>query len=472
LPSYFAKPPKGATLNRSHPLAGGLVCAYLFNEGGGLKLYDAVGRTNQTATATGTPTWANGPHGKAVLCNVASQLFTGGANPLSGSAIFSVSAWVNISNNSFADVVFLQCYNSGNGDGFLFKMDGGASSKFTFQKSISYSSSTAVSNAVATASKWTHLVGTCNASGLLTLYVDGVAQTITATRTGTITNTNTTTILGGTHGASRVNQGSNFLLWKNRCLTARDVQQLYADSFQMFRRLYVPDIIHSSGGGSDGVGAATGSATVSGGGASAAASAGSSAGVGAASGVGSSTVASVGSSAGVATASATGSATAAGVGSSAGTGAASSVGSSTAAAVASSAGVATVSGVGSSASSGSGVGSSDGVATVSGVGASVAASAGASAGIATASGVGSSVSSGSAAASSAGVSTASAVGASAVAAIFSAISTATVNGVSNNGGAGVDGPYRVVAASIISPGQQAGAAFTPGSAAGQIGGQT
>jgi hypothetical protein len=47
---------------------------------------------------------------------------------------------------------------------------------------------------------------------------------------------------------------------------------------------------------------------------------------------------------------------------------------------------------------------------------------------------------------------------------------------------GVDGPYRVVAASIIAPGQQAGAAFTPGpvarlvtspgSAAGQIGGQT
>lgn len=47
---------------------------------------------------------------------------------------------------------------------------------------------------------------------------------------------------------------------------------------------------------------------------------------------------------------------------------------------------------------------------------------------------------------------------------------------------GVAGPYRVVAASIIAPGQQAGTAFTPGpvarlvtspgSAAGQIGGQT
>jgi hypothetical protein len=391
VPAYFAKPPKGASLNRGHPLAGGLVCAYLFNEGGGLKLYDSVGRTSQTATATGVPSWTNGPIGKVVRCDTAGQLFTGGSNPLSGSSVFSVSAWVNVSNISFADSIFFQSYDSGVGSGFYLKLDSASSAKFNFQKVISYSAGTAVSNAVAVANKWTHLAGTCDANGLVTLYVDGLAQTTTGTKTGSLTNTNTTTILGGTHGASRINQGSGILVWKNRCLTARNVQQLYADSFQMFRRELVPIVIHSTAGGGGSVGTAAGTSTVS--------------------GVGSSAAASVGTVAGTSTVAATGQATVESVASSAGTSTASSVGASVAASVGSVAGASTASAVGDSTTSGQGVGTAAGTSTASGVGAASSTSAG----------------------SVAGTSTASAVGAAAIAAIFSAFGTSTANGVSPSG---------------------------------------
>ena len=139
--------------------------------------------------------------------------------------------------------------------------------------------------------------------------------------------------------------------------------------------------IASSVGASSGVGAASGV------GASTASTAGSSAGVATVSGVGTSSTGSLGSSSGTSTVNGVGSSTAASVGSSNGTASVSGSGASTASTVGSSAGVATVSGVGDSSQAGSSIGSALGSSSVSGVGASVAASVGLASGASSASGV-------------------------------------------------------------------------------------
>lgn len=407
------------------------MAAYLFNEGGGLKLYDAVGRTSQTATATGTPTWTSGLHGKAIRHDTAGQLFTGGANPLNGAAVFSVSSWVNSSSSTFSNAKYATCDDSGGtGDGWFLGIDGNNPAKFNFSKRISFSAATATANSTLTVNKWTHLVGTVNAAGLITLYVDGIAQATTGTKTGSFTNTNSLTILSGTHSGSFINQQANLLIWKNRCLSPTNVQQLYADSFAMFRRRYVPTVIHAAAATGSGVGSSTGSSTASGVGASTAASVGSSTGAATSQATGRAAIAGVGSSAGAAAAQAIGAATTAGVGNSTGSATGSATGTSAAASVGNSTGASTAQSVGSSATSGQGVGNSTGSATAQAVGAASVASVASSTGSATAQAIGSGGSAGAGVASSAGTSTASAISAASVAAIFSAVGSSTAQAYS------------------------------------------
>src|SRR5574343_1224684 len=66
------KPPFGTPLNRSHPLAQGLVGAWLFNEGGGNKVTDATiynpwlhTRNNDILSCS----WNTGPNGRNILFN-------------------------------------------------------------------------------------------------------------------------------------------------------------------------------------------------------------------------------------------------------------------------------------------------------------------------------------------------------------------------------------------------------------------
>ena len=116
------------------------------------------------------------------------------------------------------------------------------------------------------------------------------------------------------------------------------------------------------------------------------------------------------------------------VGSSTGIATVSGVGASVAASTGSSSGLATVSGVGDSASSAGATGSAAGSSTASGVGASTAASTGSADGVATVSGVGSSSTAGSSTGSASGSSTVNGVSASIAASVGSASGEAVVTG--------------------------------------------
>jgi len=57
------KPPRGTQIDKSHPLARGLVAAWLFNEGAGETVWDYAGPNHGTMTNMEPTDWQAGPHG-------------------------------------------------------------------------------------------------------------------------------------------------------------------------------------------------------------------------------------------------------------------------------------------------------------------------------------------------------------------------------------------------------------------------
>lgn len=66
--SKIFKPPRGAVLNTTHPLARGLVGCWLMNEGTGRRIFDYSGNKNHGLMTNMDPAtdWKAGPHGWAV----------------------------------------------------------------------------------------------------------------------------------------------------------------------------------------------------------------------------------------------------------------------------------------------------------------------------------------------------------------------------------------------------------------------
>ncbi len=86
------QPFRGTQINRTHPLVKGLIGAWPFNDGTGLKTWDYSGNANK-GTLEGGATWAPGRRGWAVNCDgVDGRIDCGNAAPLDqiGNGDFSV----------------------------------------------------------------------------------------------------------------------------------------------------------------------------------------------------------------------------------------------------------------------------------------------------------------------------------------------------------------------------------------------
>jgi hypothetical protein len=240
----------------------------------------------------------------------------------------------------------------------------------------------AVSTTAAEVGKAYHLCG-CSDGATIRIFVNGALEGSTAVANYGYTAYSSPDFVIGYGGGDSVFDGSGASTWSSslqilfvryhtRALSAAEIKKRsdfwFADYEAASSR---PFVMLGTGGTSSAAGSSSGTATVSGVGASINAQAGSSAGSAAVSGVGASTNAQAGSSFGTATVSG--------------------VGASIHEAAGASAGTATVSGVGDSTSAGSAAGSSAGAATVSGVGASVHTAVGTSAGSSTAGGVSSAI---------------------------------------------------------------------------------
>lgn len=217
----------------SSPLNRGLVGWWLAlpQRMGGLTFVDLCNRNH--ATLTNTPTWASGAgrpsgYGSVRMAGSTQQLVVTG-NPLSGLSECTVACWFMAASNFFAVNAPVRCLDFGStGDGYRLLLDSANPAKMNFIISEAFSSGTAISDAAFPTNTWTHCVGTLSTGGAVTLYINGVAQSTTATKVATFSHTVNLT-MGQDSDASKTGNQDDMRLW-NRCLPADQVMALYNDS--------------------------------------------------------------------------------------------------------------------------------------------------------------------------------------------------------------------------------------------------
>lgn len=226
----FAPP---SILNKSHPLAQGLVTYWLANEGGGSFCFDSYG-TNNYGTLTNmamssTSGWSSQLRGNCLT-------FDGTNDYVRGQRVINisratVSAWVYISANpsSFKGFVagFLNGILSDVNDKCLFI---GTDGKPTFYIYDGLQKSTSAAANALTLNQWNHLVGTADGTTAY-CYVNGVqvgSVAAGATYTGyTVANTFITGSVNGGSAGVYLNGKVNNVMFYNHALTSTEVRQLY-----------------------------------------------------------------------------------------------------------------------------------------------------------------------------------------------------------------------------------------------------
>jgi len=242
------KPTRGSLLNKSHPLARGLVGYWLLNEGSGNKVFDLSGNGN-IGNLVATAHFVSGKFGSALDFDGDSDCvqFTQNANLPIYSMVnpYAISFWVKAAPASASSEILTE--GSTIADAPFFRM---FSYSADYSKLTLYSRNDAqvavlpltTSTSTVFDSTWHHVFWTDHA-GNAKLFIDGKqdATDFSYTPSGTLT-LNTTT-LAALHRASIVNYYAcqiDHLTIYNRILSASEIALLYREPFCMFDRAWRP----------------------------------------------------------------------------------------------------------------------------------------------------------------------------------------------------------------------------------------
>jgi hypothetical protein len=225
------KPPRGTLVNKSHPIARGLVACWLLNEGGGNTLFDVSGNGKNLAKNSAA-TWVIGEAGFG---------YDQDANESTSIADFHVN------NITLETRVIHQSARNGNTayNGIVAKWVTGSdcwflganAGGFSFWVSTS-GGDYGIDTGTFTNGVLFHEVGTYDGE-TSRLYVDGLELSTNATPSGNLNTYTTATWLGRQQSSTaRWFPGTIFYvrIW-DRALTAVEVRWLYEEPYAMFERL-------------------------------------------------------------------------------------------------------------------------------------------------------------------------------------------------------------------------------------------
>jgi hypothetical protein len=249
--AQIQKPPAGAQINGSHPLATGLVSMVPLNEGSGSTFYDAVSQLHYPAlTLTGTPANAqppawitppvtadypwigpgisnNGATAKAIQCTLQTQFVNGATTGYSYAVLvqpLDTTTFGRIMDGTGAAVVT-----------FYLNIPGRLDLVSTTWRNASNGPINPTDAFVA--NKWILVVCTIQ-QGLGIMYVNGVevARDTTVNLAQSMANQTGQLVYNCTgNGSMMCNANfSSWWIWNNRVLTAQDVANLYANPWAMF----------------------------------------------------------------------------------------------------------------------------------------------------------------------------------------------------------------------------------------------
>ncbi len=241
------KPTRGIRLNKSHPLARGLVGCWPFNEGSGGQVFDLSGNGN-TGTLVGNPSWDFGIFGALKFDGTGDYIAINNSPSLNnfGTGDFSIFARVKIPPRG--DPSYGQIFNvEGTDPRYYLRFNDNASVYGGLHALIDDgpTSVSAWSNTIIDDNK-EHQVGVVyDRDGNMQLYIDGKADGsgVSIAAVGSVNNNNDVRI------GMRYSDIGDFLglidhvMVYNRALTASEIALLYREPFCMFERAWIPKLI-------------------------------------------------------------------------------------------------------------------------------------------------------------------------------------------------------------------------------------
>src|SRR3990172_6604087 len=161
-------------LQQAHPLARGLVGAWLFFERGGTTLYDLSGNNNKgTLTLFPAAPWKIDLHGAALTFDGTDDYVDVG-NSFNFSNNFTIEAWLKRNATAQYNTIFSN-WNNAPDSGYIFQIqnDVGQVNKLGFYSASAWSYS---SGTIADTTSWHHAAMTHTSGNVLTFYIDGAVS--------------------------------------------------------------------------------------------------------------------------------------------------------------------------------------------------------------------------------------------------------------------------------------------------------
>ena len=239
------KPIRAIRLNKSHPFACGLVGCWLFNEGGGEKVFDLSGNNN-VGTLEADAHWVPGEHGSALsfdgdgdFVNCGTSLSLGVTTGLTllmylkpanlDDTIFPCARGFN-----YADKLGMCMQNSATTDNYLLWLGSGTDRQSLYTDAYSIKTD------------WQQVVYTWDGT-TIRAYIDGVKQLGTTAFSGPIVYDNTLMMIGkGYFGAYFNGEIGHVMIWDHG-LSEADVIHLHREPFCMFDLPIEPGLLYPAG---------------------------------------------------------------------------------------------------------------------------------------------------------------------------------------------------------------------------------
>lgn len=231
------KPPVGARLNVNHPLAQGLVGAWLFNEGGGLRAYDASLRRNHGTLANGA-TWVETQYGQAVnLDGTNDEISIGTGNGLSGNDL-SFVALIRIDTFSGGGLARLIEKNEAGDNGYSIDTSSAAGNTLRFYSQNGSGGAVVAPGGSLATGTWYVVAGSyAENTKAGVLYING-KQVAAGTLSGGLGNHSAVPLTLGGRAGDTLRQWDGQLVYVylyDRALPPAVFRSLYVDPYQFMR---------------------------------------------------------------------------------------------------------------------------------------------------------------------------------------------------------------------------------------------
>ena len=242
---WLQKPPLGVQINRAHPLARGLVGCWLFNEGGGDKVYDLSGYNNHGTLngmafpATTTSGWNPGRDGIGLAFDGTDDYIDCGNDAsLNITDAITIEVWVLIAGwNRWMRIV--DYFTNDSEQGWFLSREN-INNKIEFRLQNIVASSSLVTGTL-NIGQWYNIVGVYDkADSIAKIYVDGL-EVNSKTPSGTLTYAGVDNLgIGarlqgeGTPPFEYFNGQIDEVRIYNRALSADEIQQLYIEPYCIF----------------------------------------------------------------------------------------------------------------------------------------------------------------------------------------------------------------------------------------------